>query len=450
MGAFRVLMVAGLAGFAVLAAGCAAFLPDRIHRTLSADTAYLPCPAAPGPRADLFGVALSGGGSRAAVYAAAGLEALWQHGLLDRITHLSSVSGGSMAASYFVANRPACDEEASEAAKQECWRAFFAEFKQAMRYDYSLATGVRQLRFPNRWTSHTRRASSFQEVLDRKFLDGKTFGDLYAADSGLPVLLVNAASYDEARRFLFSNVGVGGDAGPLRSASFARPGCRRAVPRDLPLSLAVTASAAFPGLFGPVALEVPSSCEGAQPEWWHLGDGGMIDNSGLDTLEEVALELADAHPEGESTAVLVSFDASRVLRSAEMKQLSDYGLLTRDPSRIVIVTKARGEAYSAFVWEQRRQALAARGIRAEKIPVRYMAAELSDWPASCKGGQAAPALVEEVRDRLEQIPTKLTIDDCSADLLERAAHQVLRAALAGEAGERLRALGIPFRTPPAD
>ncbi|MHC4608327.1 MAG: hypothetical protein ACYTAF_15560, partial [Planctomycetota bacterium] len=69
---------------------------------------------------DLVGVGVSGGGSRAAVFAAAGLEALWEHGVIENVTHLSSVSGGSIAASYFVANRPTCEEAASEAEREDC------------------------------------------------------------------------------------------------------------------------------------------------------------------------------------------------------------------------------------------------------------------------------------------------------------------------------------------
>ena len=131
-----------------------------------------------------------------------------------------------------------------------------------MRYDYAWASERRQLLYPNRWMSPTRRAASFQEVLDRKFLAGQTFGGLNASGSSgtresgprRPVLIINAASYDEARRFVFSNLCIGNQTDAIRSASFSRPGCSTAVPRALPVSLAVTASAAFPGLFGPVAL----------------------------------------------------------------------------------------------------------------------------------------------------------------------------------------------------
>jgi predicted acylesterase/phospholipase RssA len=385
------------------------------------------------------------------VYAAAGLEALWEHGLLDRISHISSVSGGSIAASYFVANRPGCDEESTDAAKQSCWRAFFTGFKRAMRYDYQWATERRQLRYPNRWTSPTRRASSFQEVLDRKFLAEKTFGDLYApGTAGAPVLLVNAASYDEARRFVFSSACIGSLIGALRSASFARPGCETGVPMDFPVSLAVAASAAFPGLFGPVALGVPPSCDVERQEWWHLGDGGMIDNSGVDTLEELVLSTVEAGSPNLSTALLISLDASRNPRGDPLKERADYGLFRRDAGRIVLVTKARGEAFHEFAFERRQGDLAAQGVHLDKISMRYMAAELEDWPASCGGWltdsqKIVSSLVDAIRDRLEAIPTLLSIDDCGADLLELAAHQVVHATLNGEAGERLRALGIPLR-----
>jgi hypothetical protein len=58
------------------------------------------------------GVALSGGGSRAALFGASGLEALAQvrgpdgASVLDQVSYLSSVSGGSVAASYYAMKKP--------------------------------------------------------------------------------------------------------------------------------------------------------------------------------------------------------------------------------------------------------------------------------------------------------------------------------------------------------
>ena len=64
----------------------------------------------------LVGIALSGGGSRAAYFGAAGLEALAyirqgsdQPSLLEQVSHISSVSGGSLASSYYVTHKPPSD-----------------------------------------------------------------------------------------------------------------------------------------------------------------------------------------------------------------------------------------------------------------------------------------------------------------------------------------------------
>ena len=66
-----------------------------------------------GPAARLLvGVALSGGGSRAALFGAAGLEALARvrapggASVLEQVAYLSSVSGGSVAASYYASQKP--------------------------------------------------------------------------------------------------------------------------------------------------------------------------------------------------------------------------------------------------------------------------------------------------------------------------------------------------------
>jgi len=58
------------------------------------------------------GVTISGGGSRAALFGVAGLEALARvqmpdgTSVIDKISHLSSVSGGSLAATYYALKKP--------------------------------------------------------------------------------------------------------------------------------------------------------------------------------------------------------------------------------------------------------------------------------------------------------------------------------------------------------
>jgi hypothetical protein len=92
----------GLVG-ATLLTGCASAHAFRVARsdTIGACQTVVP------EQDTLVGVALSGGGSRAALFGVAGLEALAGVGMpdgtsvVDKVSHLSSVSGGSLAATYY-------------------------------------------------------------------------------------------------------------------------------------------------------------------------------------------------------------------------------------------------------------------------------------------------------------------------------------------------------------
>jgi hypothetical protein len=95
----------------------------------------------PGPDSDLLvGVALSGGGSRAALFAAAGLEALGRvrvpggGSLLEWAGYISSVSGGSVAAAYYASRKPphAIPVLTAQDALSDDYRAFFARFQKPL------------------------------------------------------------------------------------------------------------------------------------------------------------------------------------------------------------------------------------------------------------------------------------------------------------------------------
>ena len=100
-------MALGLA-CALLATGCATAVAYRAPVAGPQTTCVTPAPE----RDLVVGVALSGGGSRAALFGASGLEALAQvrgpdgASVLDQVSYLSSVSGGSLSASYYALNKP--------------------------------------------------------------------------------------------------------------------------------------------------------------------------------------------------------------------------------------------------------------------------------------------------------------------------------------------------------
>ena len=418
----RTVRVSGGLALALCLVGC---LPTKLHFVAEGSPTGAPRPSAEDH--DLVGVAISGGGSRAAVYGAAGLEALWEHGILERADYLSSVSGGAIAASWFV-KAHALDHAPLDA-------PFFARFRTEMRRGLWGAIERRQV-YKCRWFSASRLSSSLEEVLDRRFLGGVTLGTLEQALP--PRLLISATVYDSGRRFVFTTLGqdeVQLDFGALpgtarelaaraavQPVTFADPSVLGALPRDFPLALAVAASAAAPVVMGPVTIRVGAT-------YWHLGDGGLYDNSGVETLEQVVLrKLQTSASPGKG--LIVALDARFNEDPQELAGRRKFRV-TSHPTLLVDIPTARAEAYHDVVWQE----LASRGVR--QLVLRHTAARLDParLPQSCSEEKdlcAEPTCREALERRLARIPTHLKISACDADLIELAAHAVVHEALSAE------------------
>ena len=87
-----ILRIGGALTLMGLLGGCYNQIHYELQPMDEVAAAVCPAPAQTSSPEQIVGVALSGGGSRAAVFAAASLEALWEHGLLDLVSHVSSVS----------------------------------------------------------------------------------------------------------------------------------------------------------------------------------------------------------------------------------------------------------------------------------------------------------------------------------------------------------------------
>ena len=427
--------------------GCVMFMPDRIHYSWDDNQQSLPSAGGGVPQntlafadiaaapdvedaaqrqAPFVGLAFSGGGSRAATFAAAGAEALAEYGLLDQVTHISSVSGGSFAASYLAVRRP--HEARCESDPEVCRRRSFAEYKKVMRYNYLVPMELRQIVNVNRHLSPTRRITSLQEVLDNQFLDDATFGSLDTA----PALFINAASYDDARRFVFSNTPIADtplktppfDEDILRTSSFSRGECLRRTPDDFPLSLAVAASAGFPPALGPVAIEAPPGCGVATTTYWHLGDGGILENTGVETLQEIFLRAAEKD-NAFGKGVVFSFDSGTPRPAEESLAARNLNLWTNDPGRVVSILYDRAQALREIVW---------RGVNENLdeplriVSMRYDSGDLmrelnGAWPESCDVGKRRG---DTFQAHLARVPLSLKISDCDADLVEASARALVR------------------------
>jgi hypothetical protein len=138
----------GLVG-AIILAWCATAHAIRLERS---DVIGL-CQTQVPDRDLLIGVALSGGGSRAALFGAAGLEALAGlraadgAPLIEKISHLSSVSGGSLAAAYHALKKPGHDVNVLDAdgALSDAYRAFFDKYRADLSQDFETNLIWRQL-----------------------------------------------------------------------------------------------------------------------------------------------------------------------------------------------------------------------------------------------------------------------------------------------------------------
>lgn len=423
---------------------------------------------APLPDRDtLVGLAVSGGGSRAATFAAGALEALanvrfmeggQERSVLEAVTHMSSVSGGSLATAYYAVKKPA-KTEAIFAGQQlsPAYQQFFARFKDDMQKNFQIrALGRQVLNF--RVANPTKFAYSFADVWDAHFFHDVNFSDLYvrAQHGDAPQVMLNGTIYNSGRRLVLTTLPPAAFAydftGELRArlvarglqftpegkASFDRS-LERAknqfLPltiehiggdhRTLPVSLAVATSASFPPVVGPVTYQTAGSTF-----YTHVGDGGLFDNLGTESLTTLFLnKLNPADPKATRGLILV-IDTSYPFDEGAA-DLSDnekgFEVFADDPSRIIGIMEERANAYQAMLWHSLRT----EGVLLpdyNQLKIIILRHTEADWtkddpiPAGCPSG-LTPADVKRV---IRQIPTLFKIDeDCHAPLLFAAAKKVV-------------------------
>jgi NTE family protein len=323
-----------LALLAMLAAACET-IPDYPNRPLAQGAANQPPADLIGadPNAPLILIAFSGGGSRAAALGLGVLDQLAAQSypatggpvpLIDRVKVVSSVSGGSVVAAWFGLVGPArVDELKTDFLERDNMKTLEWEAKDPLtlaRLSLSSYTRIDALR----------------DLLDRELFHGARFADLRRP--GAPLVVMNATDMESGEVFAFT------------------PGRFDDLCSDLdqlPLSVAVAASAAFPVALSPMSLRNYSyeECKGAIPgggwisaeltlslpryinleeykraryanalrngtdayrneHYLHLLDGGLVDNQGVQSLTEV---LVSPHS---PARILDAINSGRVRRIA--------------------------------------------------------------------------------------------------------------------------------------
>jgi len=275
--------------------------PVRSDRVVTAPTRVMPLPR---DNDGVFvGLALSGGGSRSANFAAACMFQLQRVGLLQHVDYLSSVSGGSVTAAYYCLNQ-------GEWNPQDVQKKLTQPFANDLLLRSLLPWNTAAFLFTD-WDRSDVLAHVFEDRLFSRGGRPLTFADLRR---DRPRLLINATDLQSGRRFVFCN------------ETFDELNSNLAA---YPVAYAVTASAAVPVILHPVTLRDFST---SFKQYRHLIDGGVADNLGVPTLVETySAQLRSAAESGQPDpyprgAVFVVLDA-RTHFNAALSDKSDMGLI---------------------------------------------------------------------------------------------------------------------------
>ena len=247
-----------------------------------------------------IGLALSGGGYRAAAYHIGTLRALKRLGILDKADVISSVSGGSITAAYYALHQDDFDE--FEKSFKEKLKKGILNTSWPLLLIYALVllgamvcTPIFLVYCPMEpcckmvilfaiWVIIliTMLDGQFlilptsrliQKQYDKHFFQGKTLSDL----PDTPVLTINATEVTYNRIFSFSQTKVSG--GDFKETLFKKD--------DIPLSFAVMASSAFPGGISPIKFPTKYMTEERDDAHKpYLIDGGIYDNIGCHKFTE--------------------------------------------------------------------------------------------------------------------------------------------------------------------
>jgi hypothetical protein len=369
--------------------------------------------------------------------------------------YMSSVSGGGLPTAYYTRHKPPRETPMLTPAGTltEAYEAFFTEAQARLSQDFERALLWRQLS-SFRWLNSALAARSLREVLEERLLGTGKLGDLAARQvrGDSPQALFNTTLFNNGRRLVITTMppqAMRYDFFLDLQQTLARRGERTEIPPALqqrwrqvlavtPLDLnidpcelrlagAVAASASFPPWVGPFTVRV-----GEEQRFWHIGDGGLYENSGVESLLFVFLKKLEENKA--RRALILAFDSSFRFGVGERRlgmRAQPFSLLTYDFSRIPAIMEQRAGAYAALFF----RTLQIEGVFPDNDTMRVVvlrhtdaqwADDLSDLPAACRQENPPLRTPVEVQERLAEIPTRFYIaSPCDRQLLADAAAKVV-------------------------
>ena len=281
-----------------------------------------------------------------------------------------------------------------------------------------------------------------------------TFGDLAARQvrGDSPQVLFNTTLFNNGRRFVITTIPPEASQydffADLRQA-LARRGQTAEIspafqqrwqtvlaltpldlhidPCEFRVAGAVAASASFPPLVGPFTVRV-----GEEKLYWHLGDGGLYENSGIETLLFVFLK--KLQEQKAQRALIVAFDSSFPFAVGERRlslRAEPFTLFTYDYSRIPGIMEQRAGVYASLFF----RSLQLEGVFPDNDTVRVVILrhtdaqwqdDLSDLPEACHHETPPLQPPADVVERLAEIPTRFHVASaCNRQLLALAAAKIV-------------------------
>lgn len=231
------------------------------------------------------GLALSGGGSRAANFSLATMQHLEALGIMQHVTAISSTSGGGLAGAYYALNGHRLHAEAGEQVWGDAKERFRTNFR-----DRWLLSSIAPWSLIRTTFTHSDRTDLMAGLFDDHLFGGARYAKLEGPPGPRrPIWIANATNLsDNGRLFAFSE------------EEFNVKGSRI---DSFPISQAVAASAAFPGVFNSVTLRhyklapaIIARQRTFPDSYVHLMDGGPADNLGVETLLRLAASASVSEP----------------------------------------------------------------------------------------------------------------------------------------------------------
>lgn len=252
-----------------------------------------------------LGIGISGGGSRAQFFSLGvllGLEEVWEtdsnHNFLNEIDYFSTVSGGCYSAGYYLTILK------NKLQYENCsFNEFYFSKADAYKSDVNKSATILSL-LNNSRNEKGEKVSMAQrldlEVLqydstnpenENKFKTQMLLSDFFIPKDSklkpqLPIMVANGTAYNNGERFPFMphiihNMKINSSLAPNK-ASLPLDGNEINNGYDFPLTYAITASSAFPGVLPKTKFGIKN-----QDKILCVIDGGASDNTGYETLVEL-------------------------------------------------------------------------------------------------------------------------------------------------------------------